>query len=324
MSSFLVKIGLPLLFISLIGQLCFGFRDRENKKLSAPATAYIAEVLNLLEERSVYKNHINWQTFRDDVFLFAANSRTIQDCYPTVKYAIAKLGDNHTYFSSKSEQEGEGEPETKPLPETKDEAVPEDIAYIRIPFCIGDETQTAQYIQSISAKIAAQNKKNVKGWIVDLNNNFGGNMWPMMAALGALLEPGVQGYFTDADNTLAKWHYDEGKVYLNDTLLAENPDHTTVLRKNKIAVLINNQTASSGEAIAVLFKGYPEARFFGTATFGVSTGCESFTLSDGSRINLATSIFTDKNKNRYGGQILPDVNASDQEALQQAIKWIYK
>lgn len=321
MSSFLVKTGLALLCLPVIGQLCFGFSDRDNKKLSAPAAAYIAEVLNLLEERSVYKNHINWQPFKEDVFLFAANSHTIQECYPAIKYAIAQLGDNHTYFSSKSDQEGE--PETKPLPEPKDEAVPQDIAYIRIPFCIGDETRTAQYIQSIAAKITAQNKKNVKGWIVDLNNNFGGNMWPMMAALGALLEPGIQGYFTDADNVLSEWRYEKGKVYLNDTLLAENPDHTAVLKKNKIAVLINNQTASSGEAIAVLFKGYPQSRFFGTPTFGVSTGCESFTLSDGSRINLATSIFMDKNKNKYGGKILPDMNASDQEALQQAIAWIY-
>lgn len=318
MRSLLLKVCIAAIFIPLF---CFGFKNHNASQLSAPAKAYIEEVLNLLEQRSVYKNRINWQTLREDVFLFAKNSQTIEDWYPTIQYAITKLGDKHTYFSSKTEQAGEQE--EKPLPELNDEVVPKDIAYIRIPFCIGDEMQTKRYIQSIAAKIASQNKQNPKGWIVDLNNNFGGNMWPMMAALGALLESGIQGYFSDAGNMLSEWRYDKGKVYLNDTLLAENPDYAPVLRKNKIAVLINKQTASSGEAIAVLFKGHPQARFFGAPTFGVSTGCESFTLSDGSRINLATSIFTDKNKNKYGGKILPDVTATDQEALKQAIKWIY-
>lgn len=59
MYAFLIKNGLALLFIPAISFFYFGFRDRDNKKLSAPAKAYIAEVLNLLEERSVYKNHIN-------------------------------------------------------------------------------------------------------------------------------------------------------------------------------------------------------------------------------------------------------------------------
>lgn len=318
MRSLLLKVCIAATFIPLF---CFGFKNHNANKVSAPAKAYIEEVLNLLEQRSVYKNRINWQTFREDVFLFAKNSQTIEDCYPTIQYAITKLGDKHTYFSSKKEQADEQE--EKPLPELNDEVVPKDIAYIRIPFCIGDETQTERYIQSIADKIASQNKHNPKGWIVDLNSNFGGNMWPMMAALGALLEPGIQGYFSNAENMLSEWRYDKGKVYLNDTLLAENPAYAPVLRKNKIAVLINNQTASSGEAIAVLFKGYPQTRFFGEPTFGVSTGCESFTLSDGSRINLATSVFTDKNKNKYGRRILPDVTVTDQEALQQAIKWIY-
>jgi len=309
-----------LLFVYIFSFASLSSNCTERKSRNLPSK-YLEEVLDLLEAKSVNKNKIDWKAFRKDVSDSAQNSRTIEDTYPAVRYAVAKLGDNHSYFSPATKvQETQ---EEKPLPVLKDETVPSDIGYVRIPFCIGNREQTDIYIRSVSDKILRQNNKNVKGWVIDLRDNFGGNMWPMMAALGPLLETGTQGYFFYADNKFTEWHYEGGKACMETNVLAENKDTVSVYGKNKIAVLVNGKTASSGEAIAVLFKGYAHTKFFGEPTFGVSTGCESFTLSDGSRINLATSVFADRNKNRFGNAIAPDTYCTDGETLPKAIEWIY-
>src|SRR5690606_9316497 len=150
---------------------------------------YIEEVLELLKSESFRKNEIEWKEFNDRVFRFAQNSRTIKDTYPAIRYAISLLDDRHSYFHAvTSEPES---PNAKPLPVLKDEVIPSGIGYIRVPFCVGDTEQTELYIKSIAGKISKQNAKNLKGWVVDLRDNFGGNMWPMIAALGPFLQAGT-------------------------------------------------------------------------------------------------------------------------------------
>jgi C-terminal processing protease CtpA/Prc len=290
--------------------------------ISPEAEKYLKDALTLLKKNSVHRHKINWNNFEDEVFRVAQNSQTIKDTYPAINHAIAQLKDNHSYFVQAIQEEENSE--EKPLPTLEDEKTPSDIGYIRIPFCIGNEHQREQYIKSVTDKIYQQNNPQIKGWIIDLRDNFGGNMWAMMAAAGSFLDIGTQGYFLDADNKVAEWRFEKGKAYLDTIMLAESKYYSNSLfGKNRIAVLINNKTASSGEAMAVLFKGYDNVKIFGTSTFGISTGCESFTLSDGSRINLATSIFVDRKRRRYGKAIAPDFPRSESETLPTAINWIY-
>jgi len=312
------------LFYSVGFILCiFSCKNQPAYSLHQESEKYIEEVVLLLKTNSVNKNKIDWNAFQKEIVQFAQGSQSVEDTYPAISFAIKKLGDNHSYFAPAV---GTEDPDNeKPLPVLTDEMVPEDIGYIRFPFCIGNEEQTQQYINSITEKFAAQNTKNRKGWIVDLRNNFGGNMWPMLAAAGPLLNNGVQGYFITADNKSSQWKYKDGKALCDTIMLAQNHRVISLYTKNpKIAVLIDNRTASSGEAMAVVFKGLPNVRFFGEKTYGVSTGCDSFTLSDGSRINLATSVFADRNKTKYGESIMPDLSCSSEAALSKAMEWMQK
>lgn len=313
----LKKIPFLLLFLLLVTSC----KNQQFQNAAPESETYIEEVLLLLKTHSVYKNTIDWEAFRNDVYRFANNTNTVADTYPAITYSITKLGDNHSYFVSVNDSKNEDA--EKPLPVLENETVPSGIGYIRLPFCIGTDQETEKYIDSITEKIALQNTKNTKGWIVDLRDNFGGNMWPMLVAIGPLLPEGGQGYFFDADNKATEWQYRNGKAYADTKILAENKRAITLTRHPlKIAVLTNAQTASSGEAMAVVFKGCANTKSFGEKTYGVSTGCESFTLSDGSRINLATTVFADRNKQKYGSHIVPDITCNSNEALAKAIQWI--
>jgi carboxyl-terminal processing protease len=298
-------------------------KSHQANGLSTESRRYIDEVLALLKEHSVKKHETDWVAFTDSVYAVAKGSKTVEDTYPAIAFAIKYLGDSHSYFSPATGADDTGKEASPPVPE--DMNVPEGVGYIRLPFCMGDETQTEQYITTITEKISTRAAHVKYGWIVDLRDNYGGNMWPMLAAIGPLLEDGVQGYFVDAGGNSTKWIYRKGAAMMDTVTLARN--HVmpgAIKRPVKLAVLTNARTASSGEAMAVVFKGVPNARSFGERTFGVSTGCESFTLSDGSHINLATTVFADRNKSTYGSKIEPDAPCGGEEALKKAVEWICK
>ena len=80
-----------------------------------------------------------------------------------------------------------------------------------------------------------------------------------------------------------------------------------------VAVLIDRDTGSSGEGIAIAFRSRPYTRFFGESTYGAATSTFPYTLSDGAQIFLVTGVMLDGKGNEY-----PDGVAPDQEILSGA------
>jgi hypothetical protein len=97
-----------------------------------------------------------------------------------------------------------------------------------------------------------------------------------------------------------------------------------------VAVLTGPRTASSGEAVAVAFRGRPRTRSFGTPTCGMSTGNDVFPLSDRAAMFLTTCIMADRLGRSYGGAIRPDQDIAGATAqshgqdpvIQAALAWL--
>ncbi len=196
---------------------------------------------------------------------------------------------------------------------------------------MGDEAQKEKYINSVREKMAQQDKKNLKGWIVDLRGNFGGDMVPMLVAVGPILGEGVLGYFFYPDSSFYTWNYRKNGYFLydeNGNWWERSTDSYPLKSPNPyVAILTDHVTASSGEAVAIAFKGRNKTKSFGTPTFGVLTSNRVHTLSDGSRINLTESVFADRNKTKYGlflFSVYPDVKSVrvKQNLVEEAYNWI--
>jgi len=204
--------------------------------------------------------------------------------------------------------------------------------YLDVPTFAGTEPEQLAYAQRIQDLIRSFDIKGLRGWIVDLRLNGGGNMWPMIAGLGPLYPAGDLGAFVDAAGQIDKWTYREGKCYQGRVLLASTP-HPYVLTHPglPIAVLIDQVTASSGEATAISFRGLANATSLGQPTFGVPTGNAPLPLSDGAVLNLCEVIDADRTGKTYDTKIPPDLivetnwihfNHPDDLAIQAAIRWI--
>lgn len=294
----------------------------------ASAKAYAEEISALVKKHALYRDSIDWPKLEE-----AEKSLTITDNDSTNKAAIVQLfihalrtaGDQHSFFLTKRTVAAVKKRENTPKPEAR--YLGDNIGLIKIPFCFNlDNAKDKDFANTIKNEIEKiDTAYDVSGWIIDLRQNVGGNMWPMLGGLTAVLEDGIVGYFISPSSTKEiPWESRNGRMVhpvqkINSYKIRQ--------AKASIAVLIDTLTASSGEMTAIAFKGLPNVRFFGQESAGLTTANSSYTLSDGNGFVLAVSCVADRTKTRYTGKIIPDFfikpnNLAPDESLDKARTWL--
>jgi carboxyl-terminal processing protease len=283
------------------------------------------EVIDIMEKHSIMRTQIDWMALRNKVIEKAGTVEKSAQILSGIREALTILDDNHSSFSKSgsivySDNWIHCEHESN-----FSKIIPENIGYVKIFHFAGGVNSAAaiSFAQEIQDQIREADHAGITGWIVDLRENGGGNMWPMLAGIGPVLGEGIVGYFVNAGNGTSTWSYRDGSSYFNGTLRTPLEDAYELINPNpKVAVLLDNEVASSGEAIAIAFIGRDNTKSFGTATCGKSTAIDVFTFSDNSQLNLAIANMADRNLTAYGGQIIPDEEANADNIMQKAIDWI--
>ena len=104
-------------------------------------------------------------------------------------------------------------------------------------------------------------------------------MWPMLAGVGPILGEGLAGFFVGPDGTIVPWSYTNGISFLDATVQVRVTDPYELINPDpKVAVILDQLVASSGEAIAVSFLGRPNTKTFGSNTCGLSTVNKQFRI----------------------------------------------
>lgn len=123
------------------------------------------------------------------------------------------------------------------------------------------------YAEMAQRLIADIDQTALRGWVVDLRRNTGGNMWPMIAGIGPLLgEDAWLAFVTPYVKETA--FYREGQAGLLPETVLASVEQPYILRypRPPVAVLTGPLTSSSGEFTALAFRGRPRTRSFGEAT----------------------------------------------------------
>lgn len=308
------------------------------------ALQYFNQTVSIIRKRALNSSKVDWKTILNSTKVMLKNAKTSSDTYPAIGYVLTQLNDNHSFIvGGRNDRRIYPKRSLEKLPRTKVQKTRKNsitkngklIGYLAIEG-ISSKNSSAhskEYSYTIQNSIQLINKQNPIGWIVDLRTNNGGNMWPMIVGLGPLIGNGTLGYFKYSKMKIP-WFYDAGKSGIikgNENKQINFSIQTSVAEVSgdvPIAILINNCTASSGEAVAISFKGRDNTRFFGERTFGLSTSNEKFNLSDGAILYLTTSVECDRNHNCYYQGIEPDVLVNNGEAsldentINAAVDWI--
>jgi carboxyl-terminal processing protease len=299
--------------------------DKEDPTMSKLVENYLNEVIDIMQQNSINRKTINWEDFRKNVFETAGVAQTIAQTDPALRVAFRMLADNHSFIRRPDNTYINYSLITCQAKTIATPVVPTGIGYVRVTQFSGSGSDPAAltFANEIQNQIKNQDNVNIKGWIVDIRGNLGGNMYPMVAGIGPLLGEGVAGYFIDADGNTQSWGYSQGASTYDATKVTQlSTFHTLLSPDPKVAVLLDNGVASSGEIVAISFIGRPKTKSFGAPTCGLSTGNSQFALSDGSMLLLTTVYQADRNKTKYGKQILPDKTSSDDTIITDAVNWL--
>lgn len=208
-------------------------------------------------------------------------------------YVVSKIkGEEHTYVTLTIIRENAPEPleisvERRKIesPTVEYEMFENGMAYIQITEF--DLVTTGQFETAYNQAKA----DGMKGLIIDLRSNPGGNLSTVCEIARMILPKGMIVYTEDK--------YGEREEY-------------TCNGQNKImvplVVLTNGYSASASEILAGAVKDYKIGTLVGTTTFGKGIVQKVINLSDGSAVKLTvSSYFTPNGNNIHGIGIAPDV-----------------
>lgn len=150
-----------------------------------------------------------------------------------------------------------------------------------------DDVTTGQFLRAMEEL----NKSGMKGLILDLRSNPGGNLSTVVDIAKNLLPEGVIVY---TENKAGK------KVYYE----SEGDKEIQI----PLVVLIDMNSASASEILAGAIQDYGKGKLVGTTTFGKGIVQSVIPLRDGSAVKITvSSYYTPKGRNIHGIGIEPDI-----------------
>jgi C-terminal processing protease CtpA/Prc len=292
--------------------------------MSSSAQRYLDEALDLMATKSVDRRRVDWAALRRELTRQFAGAQTPADTYPAIYAALATLGNPHSTLlpppvTGRAPQfPGADSPGRVP----RGTPLAPDLAQLVLPGVFGLEQTVLEYVRAGTAEVAALDAAGACGWIVDLREDDGGNMWPMLAVVAPLLGAGTLGFFEDADRRRTPWGLRDGAPVLDDKPFYTQLRHEYRLRRPDppVAVLTGASTTSAGESVLIAFKGRPDTRVFGHPTAGLASANQGFPLSDGATLLLTTASNVDRVGRVYGNSpIPPDAPPSDTVAADPTV-----
>lgn len=279
------------------------------------AKAYLDHVIRILRTRHINSGKVNWIDLSTRAERLAAHAHTPEDTYPAIDFVIRQLGERHTSLRRPpAKNTTVGGPIVNPAqPMPRMEQVSRNVGLLWLPLLDSPTSSklSAAYNKVLRDAIEKGRANGVCGWIIDLRDNGGGNMWPMIDGLSPLIAPGPRPAFVKPDGEREAW-----QIPASSGAVAAHP--------TSVAVLIGPGTASSGEMTALAFAGSPNARLFGAPSAGLTTANSPVSLSDGAVLILTESYVEDRSGRRIEGAILPDEGVTPDAAVSTARAWLHQ
>jgi carboxyl-terminal processing protease len=311
------------------------FSQMTGEQVSPVAAEYANQSLELIKADSIYPIDL---AAEKQYFDSLKGAQVVDDVHGSLVLLLREIGDEHASFipaktaneqSSQSDADTADQQSIDHLPIALHKLA--GLGYIKIPGFDKDTGDAEVYVEAARDVYLELQKSARCGWVVDLRGNSGGSMWPMLAAVAPLLDAETVGYMMDSKGDQTPWRLTQYEVMLGETKKQRLGFDRTALqqalfddnRSRRVVVLLDDNTASSAEAVAMAFRGQNEVTFLGKPTSGFTTGISLVELPDGSLVRLSIAHFADRNKQTYPAGLEPDVQAvGTRQVIDQSYQYL--
>lgn len=297
--------------------------------------AYLDHALHLLRTKHINRAAADWPAIEATARSRIRDAKTPADTYPAIREVLERLGKKHSVLVEARPKRHAGfasgnSPQPVPalqMPLPRGIIARARVGVVWLPSLntLGDGGLAAgqRYASELRSLLARLDGEAACGWLVDLRQNGGGNMWPMLNGLDPLLGKAPFGHFVVGASETQRWvRTAEGIAASSDVHPAAEPGFFLKHADAPVAVLIGPQTASSGEMLVIALLGRSDVRTFGAPTAGLSTANETYPLGDGAMLAITTMTVRDRLGRDYRGPIRPDQRTEGDTTEIAAVEWL--
>ena len=275
---------------------------------SSPNETYVRNAIQQMDRKGLYAEGEEWEAMKKEAL--SQNPETLEEAQAIINKAAKVAGGKHSYLlpADKAQaREKRSNEEVSPTVTIREDG----ICIIHLPAFAGDDENCLRYARTVLESIP----DTVKGVCIDLRGNHGGNMYPMIAAVHRFLP----------DDILLKFKMRrrfQSVMPINKEFVAKIVGIDIEPRINcPVAILTDEETASSGEAVLLCFRGLDNVRVFGSPTAGYASANESIILDNGSILALTVSCDIARTGEIFcDDPIVPDVETESPE--EDALLWL--
>lgn len=299
------------------------------------ARSYLDHALGLMRSEAVVTPTEGWPSLMRNAHRMAAKARTDAQTYGAIisaTEALYQAGDVHARFTNpfmaklaaqaaKSTGTTSTPPSIAPLEGGK-------VRLLTLP-AIGSAPNTPNARRyetaALTAISAAEAAHAPCGWIIDLRQNTGGDMYPMLLGIGPILGEGNVIGFRSRTGFDGYVSYNDGVLSVGKEKFAAPRVVPDLTPAPPVALLTGGSTLSSGEAVLVAFHGRAGVRSFGAPTGGAPTSPRTYRLSDGATVSFSVADDVDRTGAAYIGPITPDqpvASVPQSDTISAAEQWL--
>ena len=278
------------------------------------AETYGKNALSTIDKNGIFAGNDEWKSTYNECLKMIENAKSYDNTYDAIRKALSVGGGKHSMLMTKSESQDTTESYDEVLPTV---SLDGDIAIIKLPDFLGT-AEAGQKYAKVAEDFIHENRDKIKGVVLDLRGNTGGDMGPMATAVSSLLPDGELVYYHYRS-------YDIPVTLKNGVVSNAGTGGKSLYPEEKlnvpVAILTDDMTASSGEALTLCFRGLENTRTFGAPTAGYTSVNMLYNMYDGAQMYLTVAF----DKARTGEifketSIEPDV-ATD-SPLEAALEWL--
>lgn len=286
-------------------------KAREVSFVSKTVKQEADEILQLIKSNALNFKQADLTQIEQAMLFELAEFETVNGDFLQQVHRLLRLLDNHSFIIDKTESESLRKPAEK-APELPSLALKNHVGVLQLPSLSSIDSLTMQrYANHAVGLLNDADAQATCGWIIDLRDNSGGNMWPMLGAVSPLLPMGKVGAFVDKKNQSIPWLNQGNAFYEGANKHLEFQQRR--LSVKPMVVLQSKRTASSGEATLVALTSESRVKTVGEPTRGLITSNENYKLKSGNELFLTNAWFQGRDGTTMKGPIAPDVESATPE-----------
>jgi C-terminal processing protease CtpA/Prc len=289
-----------------------------------PASAQFKEVqflidtcITILKQNSVSSHTVNWEKVKKNALAKAVGITDGYKLGPIMRYIYGSINDFHGAFFYK-DSTFKVEHKQTPVSDSvhkewnkgisiRTQMLENNVGYLRIPYMsTGSREQNNANAQKLNDSLCLLLEKNIKGLVLDLRLNGGGDMHLMILGVQQLLGEGYIGSFHVKKK--------EDWILKNNSFFADTSEIVSITPKCNvnaqnipIVVLVGPGTGSSGEFFLMAFKGRQKTIFLGDNTAGYVTVVAGLPVNGAAYMYISVGYGADRNGRIYKEAIKPDI-----------------